>query len=200
MDQFLNSLPRWALVGGSLAIGLFLILLFNPPHTACDSQFEIFQKSETPFLYKDAAKKFDLDTGYEKTKKMCAENRLPGSCFQFFEGIRLLVKDLKTISLECRPKISARSEVSNALWDGLGFIFELAWGTTPPKSYYDKAGWLDSTHMTIFCDLQKFVQDSFSQDDWVQFREKTLTSLPGANTIGRAEAWNRSLFTLKCQM
>jgi len=198
MNDFINSLPRWALVGGALALGLVFILITNPPHTACDSQLEIFQKSETPFLYPDSSKKFADQTLFQKSIQTCKDQNLPGPCFQFFEGLRLLIKDIKTVSLECRPKIVQSDLVSSALWLSLTAIFEIAWGPTPPKSYYEKTGWLDNVHINTFCDLQKVVRENFSEDDWVQFREKVLQSLPQASSLGRGEVWNRSLFTLKC--
>jgi hypothetical protein len=199
MDKFLNSLPRSILVGGALAVGLVMILILNPPHTKCDSQFEIFQKSQTPFLFKDPQKKFMNETALQTTMNVCREKNQSGSCFQYFESLKVLIKDIKTISLECRPQILSKPGVSSTLWDSLGFIFELAWGKTPPANYLDKLGWLDNVHVGIFCDLQALIKESFSEDDWVSFREKTLTGLPGAASLDRKEVWNRSLFTLKCQ-
>lgn len=198
MDNFLNSLPRSILVGSALAIGLLLILLMNPPHTKCDSQFEIFQKAETPFLYKDPTKKFMNETELQTSIKICQEKNLPGACFQFFEGLRYLIKDIKTISYDCRPDILSKPEISKSIWQSLGAIFELAWGKEPPQSYLDKMGWLDNVHVNVFCELQALAKESFSQGEWEAFREKTLSSLPGASTVGRKEVWNRSLFTLKC--
>lgn len=199
MDNFLNSLPRAILVGGALALGLFLIFVMNPPHTKCDAQFEIFKNSQTPFLFKDPQKKFMDETQLQTTMAVCKDRNMPGSCFRFFEGLKLLVKDIKTISYDCRPKILSKSEVSSSLWQSLGFIFELAWGKNPPQSYLDKMGWLDSLHVNVLCDLQALVKESFSEADWEAFREKTLANLPGAATLDRREVWNRSLFTLKCQ-
>lgn len=199
MDNFLNSLPRTVLVGGALALGLLLILFLNPPHTKCDSQHEIFKKSQTPFLYKDPAKKFMDETQLQTNIAVCKDRNLPGSCFQLFEGMKILVKDIKTISYECRSEILSKPEISNALWQSLGFIFELAWGKNPPQSYLDKLGWLDTMHTTVFCDLQALIKESFSTSEWESFREKTLTNLPGAAQMDRKEVWNRSLFTLKCQ-
>lgn len=198
MDNFLKSLPRSVLVGGALALGLFLIFLLNPPHTKCDSQFEIFQKAETPFLYKDPAKKFVEEPEWQTSLAICKTKALPGACFPFFEGLRYLIKDIKTISYDCRADILSKTEVSKGIWESLGAIFSLAWGDKPPMSYLDKMGWLDLVHKNIFCDLQALTKENFSQGEWEAFREKTLSSLPGAATIGRNEVWNRSLFTLKC--
>lgn len=180
MDNFLNSLPRSILVAGALAIGLFLILVMNPPHTKCDSQYEIFQKSQTPFLYKDPAKKFMEEPQLQTSIKTCQSKDLPGACFQFFEGLRYLVKDIKTISYDCRSDILSKPEISKSIWQSLQVIFELAWGQTPPQSYLDKMGWLDNVHVSAFCELQNLAKESFPQSDWEAFREKMLTE------IGRA--------------
>lgn len=198
MDNFLNSLPRSVLVAGALAVGLLFIFIMNPPHTKCDSQFEIFQKAQTPFLYKDAEKKFMDETVLQSSMKNCKDRNLPGSCFQFFEGLRILIKDLKTVSYDCRSEVLSKSEVTNSIWQSLGFIFEIAWGVQPPTSYLDKMGWLDSVHVSVFCELQSFAKEGYPVSDWEAFREKTLANLPGASTMDRKEVWNRSLFTLKC--
>jgi hypothetical protein len=199
MDNFLNSLPKSILVGGALAVGLVIIFLIKPPHTKCDSQFEIFQKAETPFLYKDPTKKFMEETQVQTSMNACKQTNSPGSCFQFFEGLKFLIKDIQTISYDCRPGILSKSEISTALWQSLEFIFEIAWGKNPPANYLDKLGWLDNVHVSVFCDLQALMKESFSEDEWTTFREKMLAGLPGAQALGRKEVWNRSLFTLKCQ-
>jgi hypothetical protein len=199
MDNFLNSLPKSVLVAGALAVGLILIFIIKPPHTKCDSQYEIFQKSEIPFLYKDPTKKFMDENQLTTSMNKCKETSQPGSCFQFFEGLKFLIKDIQTISFECRAGILSKSEISTSLWQSLQLIFETAWGKTAPASYLDKLGWLDNVHVSIFCDLQALMKESFSEDEWTTFREKMLSELPGASTLGRKEVWNRSLFTLKCQ-
>lgn len=200
MDDFLKSLPTSVLVGGALAIGLVLIFVLNPPHTKCDSQYEIFQSSQTPFLFKDPTKKFMEESVLQSSMMVCKNKNASGACFQYFEGLRFLIKDIQTISLECRSKILSKSEVSIALWQSLGFIFEIAWGPSGgPQNYLDKLGWLDNVHASVFCDLQALIKESFSEGEWTSFREKTLGELPGASTMDRKEVWNRSLFTLKCQ-
>lgn len=198
MDEFLRTTPKWILVGGSLFIGLVFILLFNPPYSACDSQFEIFKQNQTPFLYLDSTKKFSTETGLQMSLKICEERNLPGSCFRYFEGLRFLMRSIDTVSYECQPSILKNDEVKKALFDAVAFIVRLAWGLNPPQTYLDKTGWLDTVHLTTYCEIQSKIIDFFSPDDWSQLREQVLISLPGNETLDRKELWNRSIFSLKC--
>ncbi len=198
MDNFLNSLPRAVLVAGALMIGLVFLLLTNPPHTACDSQYEIFKDAQTPFLYKDPKKKFMDETALQSSMNVCQVRPMPGTCYQFFDGLKNLINDVKTVSRECRSEVLAKPEISNALFDSLSLIFNLAWGEKPPESYLDKMGWLDTVHKSTFCEIQMIVKENFTESRWTQFREATLANLPGASLLDRKEVWNRSLFTLKC--
>ncbi len=198
MDEFLRNSPRWMIVGGSLALALVLLLIFNPPYSACDSQFEVFKNSQTPFLYIDETKKFMTETEYQKSLQVCEERNLPGSCFQFFEGLRLMMRAIETVSYDCQPVILEKSEVKKVFLDSLTFIARLAWGVVPPQSYLDKTGWLDSVHLSTFCEIQSKVLEHLSADEWAQVREQSLQALPGVAQLDRKEAWNRSLISLKC--
>lgn len=198
MDEFLRRSPKWLVVGGALALALLLMLVFDPPYTACDSQFEVFKNSQTPFLYLDPDRKFMTETEFQKNLKTCEERNLPGACFSLFENLRLFVKSLDTVGAECSQVIAQKSEVQNALFEAIGFIARLAWGPEAPKSYLDKTGWLDSVHLSIYCDLQRKILDYYPQEKWATYREEALGKLPLAEGLDRKELWNRSLFSLKC--
>ncbi len=198
MDEFLRNSPKWLIVGGALALALVIMMVLNPPYSACDSQFDVFKNSETPFLYLDPTKKFMTETDLQRSRKICEERNLPGSCFQMFEGLRLLVRDLETVSFACQAHIIERAEVKCAVFESVSFIVKLAWGLVPPQSYLDKTGWLDSVHLGTFCDLHGKIKEYFSDDEWANYREEILKSLPGSDKLDRKELWNRSLFSLKC--
>lgn len=198
MDEFLRNSPRWLVVGGALALVLAFVLVFNPPYSACDSQFEVFKSSLTPFLYLDPTKKFMTETEFQKNIKICEERNLPGSCFQLFEGLKFVVRALDTVSSDCQPTIAQKAEVKKVLFESVSFIVKLAWGLMPPQSYLDKTGWLDTVHLSTFCEVQNKITENFSESEWAQYREQVMSQLPGADKLDRKEIWNRSLFSLKC--
>lgn len=195
----MNSLPQWILVLIGLGGGLFLIFLFNPPHSKCDSQFELFKKHQTPFLFLDPQKPNMTKTQLEKSMEECRKSNNSGGCYPFFEGVQKMVNDLKIITGDCGDDVKSRSEVQSAVWKSMTFIFELAWGTKPPKSQYENISWFDHLNIAIYCDLRTYIMNNYNKEKWEDFRENILTSLPGSTDLGRDKTWKLSLFTVSCK-
>ncbi|MEQ1875517.1 MAG: hypothetical protein ABL958_02650 [Bdellovibrionia bacterium] len=197
--QFLLSLPKAIIVFLALFVSLLVIMILQPPHTACNSQFEIFQASQMGFLYLDPKVTYKKTTGYEKSIELCKYGNSPGGCLDFFNGIKKLQKDLESVPGDCASEVSGNSSISKPVWDSLTFMVQLAWGSRPPGSYLERAGWFDTYHLSIFCDLKRLAIAQYGRDSWSRFVDTQLKSLPQATSISRNESWQRSVLSFPCE-
>lgn len=198
IQRLLMILPRWAFVGGVLVIGIILLLLINPPHSVCDSQYAVLKKSQTPFLYLDAQKKYLKTTGYQAAYDNCRNGNSLGACVDLFNGVQKLMQNVNASNPECIAELADRSEIKKSFRDTQELMVELAWGNKPPESTYDKFGWLDNNHMYLFCKLTEIRQKAEGKDTWEAWREKVMSSVPNPSGLPRADVWRRSIFSASC--
>lgn len=198
LNQKLQELPRWALVGGILVIGIFLILLIQPPHSVCDSQFAVIKASQTPFLYLDPKKKYIKTTSYEASYRNCRNGNSLGACVDLFAGVQKLMQDVRASNPECITNLGDKTEIRKVFRETQELMVELAWGNKPPESTYDKFGWLDNNHMFLFCKLTDLRQKASGKEAWEAWREKVMASLPNPANLQRADIWRRSIFSASC--
>lgn len=171
---------------------------FNPPHTECDSQKEVFNQQQTPFLFKSAKSKFQNSTGFQKALEECLSTNSVGGCLSFFDGVRIFQRDFDSLSSQCRAVVSEISEVRHFFDRSLDLFVRLAWGTDPSMDK-TQIGWLDNAHVYSYCRLRSNYLKYYGQDQWSTFAEKQLSELPNAKEMGREQAWVRSLLSLACE-
>jgi hypothetical protein len=198
LQKLATTLPRWAFVGGVLVIGIFLLLIINPPHSVCDSQMEVLKTSQTPFLYLDGKKKYIKTTGFDAAFKNCRNGNSLGACVDLFSNVQKLAQDVEGSNPECVVDLADTREIKKAFRDTQELMVELAWGNQPPESTYDKFRWLDNNHMFLFCKLTDIRMRGEGKEGWESWREKTMMALPNPANLPRAELWRRSIFSASC--
>jgi hypothetical protein len=196
--RFLLSLPKGLLVFLALFISLMLIFIAQPPHTACQSQYEVFKNGQTGFLFLDKKQAYKKTTGYQKAVELCKYGNSSGSCLDFFDGVKRVHRDLGSVPSDCSSDVMDNSTLSAFLWESAELIVQLAWGSRAPASYMERAGWLDTYHLAIFCDLKRLLQQHYGQERWNSFIEKQLHNLPQAAQLSRNESWQRSILSFPC--
>lgn len=196
--QFLLSLPKAVLVFLALFVSLMVLLVVQPPHTACQSQLEVFRQGQTGFLYLDKKLKYKTKTGYERAVELCKYGNSPGGCLDFFNGLKRVQRDLEFVPSECASQVLDVDSVRKTLWDSAELIVQLAWGSRAPASYFERVGWYDSYHLAVFCDLKRLLINRYGQQRWTSFIDTQLKSLPQASTLSRNESWQRSVLSFPC--
>jgi hypothetical protein len=198
LNEFVQKIPRTFFVAGVLVVGVALILLINPPYTVCDSQWDVFQAHQTPFLFLNKSKAYIKTLGIDAATEKCKKGNNAGACQELFQGVLSMLKDFEIVSNECTNIFLSKNIVRKTIWDTQELMVQLAWGTKPPNSVYERFGWLDNNHMFLFCRLKEFAIKDKGKDAWEAWREKNMMALPQAEQIGRGEAWKRSLFSARC--
>ena len=178
---------------------MFLIILINPPHSVCDSQKEIFNKNVENYLLIDPAKKKVIKKNrFTVYLDHCRYDGKMGSCFDFFQTLKSLTRELKTVSSQCVGPLGGQPEVRKAIWDGAALMVRLAWGEEPPSTFVERVGWLSEAEVALFCQIKTQATRAFGEKQWTDFREKHFKTLPKADSLSRNEAWSRMLFSVNC--
>lgn len=201
LDDLVQSIPRPILVIGILFGAVVLLLLFNPPHTICDTQSEDFQKRQTGFLYirPNAKRPKSISIFAEQFENCRNPGDSPGACYTLFSGVRQVMSDVKAVDRSCQKIVGDLPETRKALFGVAELMAKLAWGRKPPTDSIERRGWLDNTDVKMFCDLQSFIKLVYGEPSFEAFRERVMGDLPDAKTLDRKNLWERSLFSETCR-
>lgn len=194
----LANLSKTWLVVIALVGGTFLIILFDPPRTVCDTQAGIFKKQVGSLIFIQGKNFKGKQSKVEQQLEKCKFTNSLGGCYELFSSYRNLITELSTIPNECLSQVGNLKQVKNTLWDSVELMARLAWGEKPPVSYTQRQGWFSQADMALFCRLQNYIVKIYGKQKWNEFREKILTELPEAKFLTREKSWPLSIFSLRC--
>ena len=202
MDNFLSKFSKPTLIAVSLIGGILFIVISDPPHTLCTTQQEIFKEEVGNYLFIDGAKqqkaKGTLKSGFQKDIEYCRSSNRAGGCYEFFFNLRDMLRSFHTVSNECKKSVGGSSEVRVALWEIVELMVRIAWGGTPPRGIYDKYSWMDTSDMNLFCNIKQLIKDLYVDKNWVEFRERMIKELPGADQLSRQRTWELMILSDDC--
>lgn len=171
-----------------LVIGLAAIVYFNPLHTACQSQLGIYTESLKPMI-----------KTFKKNLELCKQRTEPGGCLPFFEVMTRIDSKINELGGQCQEELHSDSNAKIILTSSMEMIVRGAWGSKPPASYLYKNGWLELSHIALYCKLRIHFEKIFGTESLNSFTNGLLTELPGAASLSRTEVWNRSLMSDPCK-
>ncbi len=198
MDQFLAALPKPVLALGAIVLGFFLLVMFNPPATVCDSQMELFREAEQSFIYPMKTKGADHPALIIEMFDACQVSNDPGGCFNLFKGLKKLSVDLRNIPHQCSETAGDEKEIKAWLLRSLELMVQIAWGEKGPTSYYDKQSWFDSSDLALFCSLKSNASQILGEDAMNTWRIGVTQQLPMVAHMDKDDVWRKSLFSTPC--
>ena len=200
MNSFIKSLPRTVFAILILGVGILLIIMFDPPHTLCRSQVDDFKEKQKVFLFEGEKKILGKQTApeIEKYLDLCIQRNGPGGCAEYFYRLKEMLRDLDNVSSQCKAYVGEVSNVKNAFWQSVEVLVRAAWGANPPKSSSQRAGWLSTSEIGLYCQLKSQCLKMYGKSPWEAFREKMLTALPGSEKMTREKVWSLNLLSTNC--
>lgn len=159
---------------------------------------EVFRKAQGKFLYLNPKRKMIKTTRYKELREHCKMTNNPGGCYELFQELKAMTRDMGAVPSDCAPKLSQEAQVRDALWQSVELMVRLGWGEQPPTTYFQKFGWLDRADMSLFCALKGQAIDLYGESSWTNFRERMFKELPGASQISRSQAWDMSILSENC--
>lgn len=197
LDNFIAKFPKGIVATVLIAAGIFFIIVNDPPKTICDAEEEVFRSQHRNFLAPNP-RSTSGKTVFDEQKSNCLNSNSPGGCYEFFTQVRSLISSIEGTSIECRSQIANLPPVKNAFWQTATLFVELAWGSKPPETVYEKIGWLDYADINLFCRLQSKIQDVYGVESWQKFQETMFQQLPEIQTLPREKSWNLMLLSVRC--
>jgi hypothetical protein len=198
VKRIFSLLPKGVIAFLAIVGGIAYIIISSPPHTVCDSQIEVFRKTQQSFLFLNPKKKGIKTTKYEILRDNCKATNNPGGCYELFQELKTMNRDLETLPKECSSAVGSVTEVKRAIWESAELMVALAWGEKPPSTYYSKFGWLDRADISLFCSLKARATGLFGESQWNSFRERVFKTLPGAAEMARNQIWDMSILSENC--
>jgi len=186
MGLFENNVIRVVL---GLAVGLAVIIYFNPPVTVCTAQIGV---------YSEAVK--SLIKPFSKTLANCKEHPEPGGCVAFFDVLNKIEVRFNEVGRQCQSELAKDAMTRSWISISMELYTLLAWGAKPPPSYLYRNGWLELTQVVEFCRLRHHLETIYGKEAWNGFVSGILPDLPGSAELASSqnEAWNRSLLSDPC--
>lgn len=217
IENLIRSLPTPVLSLGIIVISIIVFMLISPPHTICDVQKEALVEKQIGNLFKNKKEKKQLPPLLNRAKETCLQGVSSGACFEYFNSLKKLVRDLNEANSECIPELFDQDEIKISVKDGIEVMARLAWGNEPPESPIYKNGWLEEPDVLLFCQLIKLTRKSMDEDSFMSFQKNVLRKFPSErpqkeenfedlsqktpsawDKLGEKEVLNRSLFSDSC--
>lgn len=214
----LNQIPRPLLVFLVLSIGIALFFVIQKPQSLCTSQLVIFQEGQQGQIFPRQGKASVRPAIYPRLVENCKIGNSPGACYELFNLLQKLVRDLNGSPNECLVPFGEVGEVKRALIGSTRLIIQAAWGSRPPEQGAARFGWMESSDLALFCQLKDMINKIYGEPEWEAFRLATYNQLPGEaqvikdgaclncdqikkapEVLSAEEIWARSLFSLRCE-
>lgn len=200
MSLEFNSWPRSLLAAVMIGGGIFLVLLLNPFHSVCDTQEELFREElKKEFFVERKLKQKGFKSSFERAMEDCSYSNSPGGCFDFFQALRKMERELSHLSQECSQQMARIPEIRQAFQKGLLLVVNLAWGEKTPETYLEKTGWLGASDLHLFCQLKRQSQRVYGISYWKNFSEERAKEFIDKAGLTASETLSRSLLSLNCR-
>ncbi len=198
MEQLFQQIPKLWLGMGAVAVALVLVVFLKPQHSPCDSQVEVFMKSQQVEVSGRQTSDEKFKSRFLGTADACKAENTAGACEPFMQKLRKLMRDMDVVPTECMQTLGETSDIKMATTEALRLMVQLAWGGQVPVSSGDRVGWFEPYDLVLFCKLRTRVVEMQGQSKLRSLLEELRLKLTGADTLTNDEVWQKSLLSLDC--
>lgn len=119
LEQQLSQIPKPLLAALVITAFVAFIYLSNPPHSICDTEAEAAKENLVGALYPRKVKKITIPPRLPDVMRSCEYARSAGGCFEYFELLRNVAKQVEGASPDCRTQIMAVSPIKKVIEEGI---------------------------------------------------------------------------------
>jgi hypothetical protein len=216
LEQQLEQIPKPLIAIFVITLVVIFYYFYQPPHSVCDTEEETAKKNLIGVIYPRKVKKALIPPKMPQAIRTCEGSRSAGGCFEYFEGLKAVAKQVQAASPECRPQIYSIDIIKKTLIDGIQNMALLAWGPGIPESPAVRFGWFNESELATFCLLRDTYVKSFGESAWSALRSEIYKKYPAGNSaptenladenvpkaiekIQENEIWQRSVFSVRCE-
>jgi hypothetical protein len=215
LEQQLSQLPKGLLAVIVISGFVFLLYTMNPPHSICDTEAETVKENLVGVLYPQKIKKNTIPPRLPEVMRSCEYGRSAGGCYEYFELLKFVAKQLDGAAPECRSQVFEVPQMKKVIEDGVQNMALLAWGQGPPATPNERFGWLQESELAVFCYLRDVYVKVLGESGWSALRSHVYKKYP-AGTVGtdkfedekvpkaienmpENQIWQKSIFAIRCE-
>lgn len=198
MEQWLLRTPKLIV---ALVLGAFfaaLMMFLDPPPTICSTQMDVFKESQGAFLYGRGTQRAPLPPEFEVEFEKCAKVASMGGCFELFDGMRRVVREVQPLRSECQVAAARSKELGGALRKSYTLMTHLAWGERVPASA-ERANWFEKSDIHLYCQLDRYLRLGRGDQGMAALQREIMETLPEAATVSSDEVWAKSIMSYNCR-
>lgn len=215
----MNNIPKPIIVFVVFFLAIVFIVFSNPPYTKCQSQIEILRANLKSDIFAQQGKSMTFSPRLTKHIAICKDGNSPGACFELFQTLRSLTRELVHFPAECAEEMGDVVEVQRALKEGMALMTQLAWGESPPPAHQPRFRWLEPADLALFCSLRDNFVRLYGHEEFESFRTGVVKNLPGEEpmfsegqcvncefrkkahqVMSSQDLWKQSLFSAPCNL
>ena len=199
LEQQLSQLPRGLLAVVVISAFVVFLYIMNPPHSICDTEAETVRENLVGTLYPQKIKKNTIPPRLPDVMRNCENGRSSGGCYEYFEMLKFVAKQLDNATPECRSQVFGIPQMKKTIEDGVQNMALLAWGLSAPASPAERFGWFQESELAVFCYLKDVYVKVLGESGWSSLRTTIYKKYPTADTLPEKEIWQRSIFAIRCE-
>lgn len=215
----MQNIPKPIIVFVVFFVAIAAIILSNPPYTRCNTQMEILRKNLSGDIFSAQGKQMMFSPRLNREIQTCKTGNGPGGCYELFQTLRRMNRELGNFPPECSQDLTEVGEVQRAMQEGMSLMAKIAWGESPPTSVESRFRWFEPADLALFCNLRDNYVRIFSKEQYDQFRLSIVSRLPGEpptfsegkcvncefrkmapQVMSQDDIWQHSLFSAPCQL
>ncbi len=178
--NLLNNIPKPLLVISVFVLGIAFIVYTNRPHSICDTQLENFKELEKGYLYplsiKNAGTRAPI---YDRAFASCRDGQgSAGACLEYFKILSKMIADLDPIASTCGEFFGENGVIRKSLIEGMRTLILIAWGEELPDKEAKVSGRLDTTELSLFCNLRATWLKYLNKESFESFKDSVVAELP----------------------
>ena len=213
----MENIPKPLIVGVILFAASFAFYYLDPPHSPCQSQVEVLKEKLKGRLFPGKGKREALPGAYATQLENCKLANSPGGCYELFNTMRLVVREVSNLGFECNEDLAAVDELKGPIKNVLALMVRIGWGESPPLPGDSSKQWLDVADISLFCHLKDLFLRYNGKEVLDEFQKGLFATLPGEGPVfelGKCsncenrknalqvnsleEVWVKSLFSTRC--
>ncbi len=180
INEIVQKVPKPVLVLGILIVSIVFFVFNDPLKDECEVQTAIFEKKTEGILSNTRKNKKTQFSQILYWRDRCKQGNSLGACDDYFEGLRMIAKELHSVNENCQIKYSSQNEnLLKHITQALQITALVAWGEKPPAGVADRIGWLNETNIRTFCYLKKTFILIAGEENFLALREKVYNEYPG---------------------
>lgn len=199
MKKWLESLPKFIIGPAAVIVGILYFVIQDPPKTVCDTQFEIFKKEQSKYIFGYTKNGITIPAGMQKDIKTCQEGNSPGACYDWLQGLKTTLHGSRNLPQECGSRLGELAPYGTWMDQSLFLFSQISWNDTNAVRA-DFFNWLESDDIDIFCRLKREYIRLKGEQAYNNAQMALLNQLVTLKKIPAKDVWPRTVLSYKCRM